>query len=111
MARNDRLERIETKPEYAVGDRVIIPLFGRCVVTELRGALGPRGAQVYRLRYRSRPRPGYIEVLGNQMKPAPPKKKSPEAGENVEVPADQPLPAPPKKKARKKPEPTSDATE
>jgi hypothetical protein len=57
-------------PVFAVGDRVEIMHFGPGKITELRGPLGPGGAQVYRVAYRLKPRPAYIEVLGSQLRPA-----------------------------------------
>ncbi len=44
-------------------------------VVEHRGALGPKGAQVYRVRYRGKPRPAYVEVLADQLELLPPKEK------------------------------------
>jgi hypothetical protein len=61
--------------DWKLGDRVIIrstskfPLSGRIV--ELRGPLGPGGAQVYRVRLGPKPSRAYIEVLGDQLEPAP----------------------------------------
>jgi hypothetical protein len=60
---------------FQLGDRVRIVnsggLTGRIV--ELRGPLGPKGAQVYRVRYRGKPKPAYIEVLGEQLEVIQPK--------------------------------------
>src|SRR5690348_14698906 len=42
--------------------------YGHARVAEYRGPLGPRGARVYRVRYRKRPRPAYIEVCEDQLK-------------------------------------------
>ena len=41
--------------------------YGRARVAEYRGPLGPKGARVYRVRYRKRPRPAYIEVCEDQL--------------------------------------------
>jgi hypothetical protein len=41
-------------------------------IVELRGALGPGGAQIYRVRYRGKPRPAYVEVREDQLIPIPP---------------------------------------
>jgi hypothetical protein len=63
------------QPAYTVGDRVKIlhtaDLRGRIV--ELRGPLGPGGAQIYRVRLRRKPTPAYIEVREDQLEllPAP----------------------------------------
>jgi hypothetical protein len=64
---------------WKLGDRVEIlggagaaNLRGRII--ELRGPLGPGGSQVYRIRIGRKPKPMYIEVLGDQLKllaPAP----------------------------------------
>ena len=60
-----------TRP-VKLGDRVMIRytnLTGR--VVELRGPLGPKGAQVYRVRLSRKPRPAYIEVREDQLEPVP----------------------------------------
>jgi hypothetical protein len=41
--------------------------FPRARIVELRGPLGPGGAQVYRVRVRGKPRPMDIEVLEDQL--------------------------------------------
>ena len=43
--------------------------YGKARVVEYRGAIGPKGAKVYRLRVRKRPKPAYIEVLEDQIEP------------------------------------------
>jgi hypothetical protein len=43
--------------------------YGKARVVEYRGAIGPKGAKVYRLRVRKRPKPAYIEVLEDQIDP------------------------------------------
>jgi hypothetical protein len=51
-----------------LGDRVKIrhsDLQGRIV--ELRGPLGPGGAQIYRVRTRRKPTPAYIEMREDQL--------------------------------------------
>jgi hypothetical protein len=40
-------------------------------IVELRGPLGPGGAQVYRVRYRGKPRPADVEVLEEQLELIP----------------------------------------
>ena len=56
-----------------VGDRVKIlspgGMTGR--VVELRGPLGPKGAQVYRIQLRGKPKPAYIEVVEEQLEAIP----------------------------------------
>jgi hypothetical protein len=59
---------------FKVGDRVRIPapgggLTGR--VVELRGPLGPNGAQIYRIRFRGKPNPAYVEVREDQLELMP----------------------------------------
>jgi hypothetical protein len=36
-------------------------------IVELRGPLGPGGAQIYRVRFRGKPNPAYIEVREDQL--------------------------------------------
>ena len=36
-------------------------------IVELRGPLGPKGVQVYRVRIRRKPKATYTEVLGDQL--------------------------------------------
>jgi hypothetical protein len=61
-------------PVLKVGDLVKIRNSGypRARIVELRGPLGPGGAEIYRVRVRRNPRPRYIEVLGDQLEPATP---------------------------------------
>jgi hypothetical protein len=49
-------------------------------IVELRGPLGPGGAQVYRVRVRFKPKPFEVEVLGNQLILLPPKEKEEKKG-------------------------------
>ncbi len=58
----------ETKA-FKVGDYVrIIDGHGMTgPVVELRGPLGPKGVEIYRIRFRGKPKPGYIEVRGDQI--------------------------------------------
>ena len=41
--------------------------FGRGRIVEFRGPLGPKGARVYRIQVRRKPRPAYTEVLEEQI--------------------------------------------
>jgi len=41
--------------------------YGPARIVEYRGAIGPKGARVYRLRVRKKPKPAYIEVLEDQI--------------------------------------------
>lgn len=54
---------------FKLGDKVEIRhadgLRGRIV--ELRGPLGPRGALVFRVRVRRKPKPAYIELREDQL--------------------------------------------
>ena len=43
--------------------------YGRARIVEFRGPLGPKGARVYRILVRKKPRPAYIEVLEDQLEP------------------------------------------
>jgi hypothetical protein len=36
-------------------------------IVELRGPLGPGGAEVFRVRIRRKPKPAYVEVLADQL--------------------------------------------
>jgi hypothetical protein len=45
--------------------------YGRARIVEFRGPLGPKGARVYRVRVRKKPRPAYIEVLEDQIEAVP----------------------------------------
>jgi len=56
-------------PVFKVGDLVTIRNSGypRAKIVELRGPLGPGGAEVYRVQVRRKPKPMYVEVLGEQL--------------------------------------------
>jgi hypothetical protein len=45
--------------------------YGRARIVEFRGPLGPKGARVYRILVRKKPRPAYIEVLEDQIEGEP----------------------------------------
>jgi hypothetical protein len=51
--------------------------FERAKIVELRGPLGPGGAQVYRVRVWGTRKPVYIEVLEDQLMRLPPKDSPP----------------------------------
>ena len=70
MAKKPANRSAKSTREFSLGDRVEIINFGKGKITELRGPLGPGGAQVYRVIYRRKPKAGYIEVLGSQLRPA-----------------------------------------
>src|SRR5262249_6366787 len=70
MAKKPASRMAKSTPVFSIGDRVEIINFGLGKITELRGPLGPGGAQVYRVIYRRKPKAGYIEVLGSQLRPA-----------------------------------------
>jgi hypothetical protein len=66
----------ETKPapRFKYGDRVSIRYSDmKGPIVELRGPLGPGGAQIYRVRVRRKPRPAYIEVREDQLELLPAK--------------------------------------
>lgn len=67
-----------TEP-FKIGDLVKIRNSGYKLsrIVELRGALGPKGARVYRVRVRKKPRPAYIEVLEDQLEAVLPDRKVP----------------------------------
>ena len=52
-----------------VGDLVKIrhSNYRRARIVELRGPLGPGGAEVFRVRIRRKPKPAYVEVLADQL--------------------------------------------
>jgi hypothetical protein len=53
---------------FKLGDRVKIRFTEwRGRIVDMYGPLGPGGAEIYRVRYRGRPRPAYIEVLEDQL--------------------------------------------
>ena len=58
-------------PSWKVGDRVKIrhSEFRQAQIVELRGPLGPGGAEVYRVQVRRKPKPMFIEVLADQLMP------------------------------------------
>jgi len=57
---------------FKLGDRVKVRFTNwRGRIVELRGPLGPGGAQVYRVRYRGKPRPADVEVLEEQLELIP----------------------------------------
>ncbi len=55
--------------QFRLGDTVKIRGYDAMVgrVYELRGPLGPKGTQVYRIKFRRKPRPEYVEVFATQM--------------------------------------------
>jgi hypothetical protein len=61
-------------PALKLGDLVKIRHSGfrRGRIVELRGPLGPNGAQIYRVIIRRKPTPAYIEVREDQLVAIPP---------------------------------------
>ncbi len=71
------MDRIVSSPAFKLGDRVKILRSNntRGIIVELRGPLGPKGAQIYRLRINRWPEATFIEVREDQLVLIPPKKK------------------------------------
>ena len=63
----------KTAPIFKLGDRVRVlhhpDLRGKII--ELRGPLGPGGAQIYGVRFPRKPKPIYIELREDQLIPIP----------------------------------------
>ena len=59
----------QTSLKFKLGDQVgIFHTFGVTgVVIELRGPIGPRDMQIYRLQLHEEPEPGYVEVREDQL--------------------------------------------
>ncbi len=57
---------------FKIGDRVKLKSqAGRIShIAEYRGTLGPKGAKVYRILIRKKPRPGYVEVIESHLERA-----------------------------------------
>jgi hypothetical protein len=57
--------------KFKVGQRVkLVTQAGRVgKIAEYRGPLGPKGAKLYRVMIRQKPRPGYVEVVEANMEP------------------------------------------
>jgi hypothetical protein len=65
-----------TDGSLKVGDRVIILNSGYKKpgkIVEYRGPLGPKGARIYRVRVRRKPKPVYVEFREDQLQFVPPK--------------------------------------
>lgn len=64
-------EKPEIADAYKLGDRVKIKhyLGNPGKIVELRGALGPNGAKIYRVLIPSKPTGSYIELRGDQLEP------------------------------------------
>ena len=62
-------ERPKTFVSFNLGDSVRIKHYGGKLgkIVEYRGALGPDGAPVYRVRVNRKPNTSYIELLGNPL--------------------------------------------
>jgi hypothetical protein len=74
-------------PVLKVGDLVKIRNSGYRPgrIVELRGPLGPGGAEVYRVRVRRKPKPMYVEVLGDQLEVATPNLAKPRSAKTDRV--------------------------
>ncbi len=64
----------EASEPLKLGDYVKIKYFPKLQarIVELRGPLGPGGAQVYGIRIRNSTKPYYSEVLADQLEVVPP---------------------------------------
>ena len=51
--------------------RILNSGFGKAIVAEVRGRLGPKGAMVYRVQVRKKPYAAYTEVLEEQLELVP----------------------------------------
>lgn len=72
MAKKKQPETLKSKeeiPQWKLGDHVRIRYSGYPPgqIIELRGPLGPGGAQAYRVRIPRKPKPIYIDLLGDQL--------------------------------------------
>jgi hypothetical protein len=65
--------KTQRQPGFRVGDMVEIRHTDgvRAQIIELRGPLGPNGANIYRVRYRRKPRWVEVEVREDQLKLIP----------------------------------------
>jgi hypothetical protein len=90
MTKKAASKKAKPAPTFNLGDRVEIRYFGHGKIIELRGPLGPGGAQVYRVLYRRKPRPAFIEVWGDQIRPAKAVKKPKAASGKKPAAADSP---------------------
>ena len=70
---SDRANGAGSKVAFKLGDRVRILRSGFPPgrIVELRGPLGPGGAEIFRVRVRRKPRPHDIEVRGDQLEAVP----------------------------------------
>jgi hypothetical protein len=61
------MARLESTPRFNLGDRVTVRYYPhwRGRIVEMRGGLGPGGAQVYRVRFPDKPKPRYVELPEN----------------------------------------------
>lgn len=73
------MDKVQSIPAFKLGDRVKIRLSNgmRGRIVELRGPLGPGGAQIYRVRVKRSPDPRYLEVREDQLILIPPKASKP----------------------------------
>jgi len=66
-------KNVKPVPEFKLGDYVHIrhTSWPRGQIVELRGPLGPGGAEIYRVRIGGKRDPMYTEVRGDQLELAP----------------------------------------
>jgi len=65
---------VKPVPVFQLGDyvRILHTEWPRGRIVELRGPLGPGGAEIYRVRIGGKRDPMYTEVRGDQLELAPP---------------------------------------
>lgn len=68
MAKKTPAKPAKSEPLFRVGDRVHIAHWGPAQVVTLRGPLGPKGVQIYRVCYSTWPDRAYMEVMEEQLR-------------------------------------------
>jgi hypothetical protein len=73
ISKRRRTVAVTAIPSLKLGDLVKIRHSGwrRGRIVELRGPLGPNGAQIYRVIVRRKPKPAYIELRDDQLEAIP----------------------------------------
>lgn len=67
------MAKVKSAPLLKLGDRVRVLYYPemRGRIVELRGPLGPGGAQIYRVRFPRKPKSMFIELREDQLIPIP----------------------------------------